>query len=460
MSTTSTSAAAAEAGVARPVLGNRARRLLHGSRTLAWLLLLPGLVMVVLFFLAPVVLTAAFSFTNMSTATGVSGGVYQVAPSSISRLKSALPDLADQLSKPRYVIDQAGLDALAKTDVPKAMLEELGAKHMDEVFDNRRDAERMIKTLNGRPSTLVVKQISEEFNRSIVNARFANKDSLLAAIDALGIKASPEQKETIAESTWTGWVWTTGNFERMFSSKDALRTMLNTAFYVAMVLVIFNTTYAMVLAIATHYMPDRSSSFFRSLWLLPRITPPVIYVLMWKWVAWDNGFLSMLLAPFGVPSRNWLLDSGTNAWVFVILINGVVGASMGMLVFASALKAIPKSQFWASEVDGASRWQQIVHILLPQMRWPILFITSYQTLSLLASYDYILLATNGGPGGSTEVWSLAAYHTALFNYAGNLDYGYGAAMALVLVVIGITLALIYLRIFNYRALVARPVIEQ
>ncbi|MGO8470128.1 hypothetical protein AB9F45_37735, partial [Rhizobium leguminosarum] len=36
-------------------------------------------------------------------------------------------------------------------------------------------------------------------------------------------------------------------------------------------------------------------------------------------------------------------------------------------------------------VIGASRWQQIRYIILPQMRWPILFVTCYQTLSLLAS---------------------------------------------------------------------------
>ena len=66
----------------------------------------------------------------------------------------------------------------------------------------------------------------------------------------------------------------------------------------------------------------------------------------------------------------------------------------------------------------------------------------------------------GGPGGATEVWSLAAYHTALSNYSGNLQYGLGAAMALVLVIIGIVLALVYLRLFNYRELVAKPLIEQ
>jgi inositol-phosphate transport system permease protein len=81
-------------------------------------------------------------------------------------------------------------------------------------------------------------------------------------------------------------------------------------------------------------------------------------------------------------------------------------------------------------------------------------------LSLLTSFDLILLSTNGGPGSATEVWALATYHTALNNYAGNLEYGYGAAMALILVAIGIALSLAYLRLFNYRSLVSRPLIEQ
>ena len=94
------------------------------------------------------------------------------------------------------------------------------------------------------------------------------------------------------------------------------------------------------------------------------------------------------------------------------------------------------------------------------MRWPILFITCYQTLSLLTSFEYILLATEGGPGGATEVWALAAYMTALNNYAGNLEYGYGATLALVLVVVGVVLSLLYLRLFDFKTLVAPPRIEQ
>ena len=83
----------------------------------------------------------------------------------------------------------------------------------------------------------------------------------------------------------------------------------------------------------------------------------------------------------------------------------------------------------------------------------------YQTLSLLTSFEYILLATDGGPGGSTEVWALHAFHAALRNYAGNLQYGYGAALAMVLVGIGLTLSCLYLKLFRFKDLVARPRIE-
>ncbi|MBX4870419.1 carbohydrate ABC transporter permease [Rhizobium bangladeshense] len=432
---------------------------MKSSRTLGLVMIAPAAIMIVLFFLMPVVLTAVFSMTNMTTATGISGGAYQIAPSSLNTLKSVMPDIAYEMAEPRYAIDEAGLKAVEGLGLAPGIAAELRAKHAGEVFPTRREAERMLKDLAERPSTREVKQISEQFNRSIVNTRFDSKGQLFSALDTLGLKLTPEQKETVARASYTGWTWTTDNFSRIATSPDMARVLFNTALYVALVLTLFNVGYALLLAIWTHYMPPRPASIFRGIWLLPRITPVVIYILLWKWLAWDSGFISVLMGKFGYPAKNYLLDTAYNAWFFVVLINGFIGASMGMLVFSSAMKAIPKSQFYASEVDGASRWQQIRYIILPQMRWPILFVTCYQTLSLLASFNEILLATNGGPGNTTEVWALAAYHTALRNYAGNLEYGLGAAMALVLVVIGVTLSLLYLRVFNYRTLVAKPLIE-
>lgn len=433
---------------------------MNSSRTLGLLLITPAAIVVVMLFLVPVVLTAVFAFTTMSTATGISGGAYQISPTTLQDLRGHydMPVLAERLSASGFVIDEQALAALGKDGIDAPIIAELRG-HVGETFTTRRDVERAIRSLSHRPTTREVKQISDQFNRSIMNARYDSKAALLAAVAAVDPSLNAAEQQAVADASYTGWTWTAGNFRRMASIPGTGRSLTNTIVYVACTLTLFNIGFAIVLAITTFYMPALPAGIFRALWLLPRISPPVIYVLMWKWLAWDTGFLSAFLGRFGIASRNWMLDSDTNAWIFVVLINGFVGASMGMLIFSSALQAIPQPLLYASEVDGASRWQQIWHIIMPQLRWPILFVTCYQTLSLLTSFDLILLSTNGGPGGATEVWALATYHTALSNYAGNLEYGYGAAMALVLVVIGVVLSLVYLRLFNYSDLVAKPLIE-
>jgi len=304
-----------------------------------------------------------------------------------------------------------------------------------------------------------LKQAAAHVELNILNRSFETPQALVAAILEAGITLSTEDRTALVAASYTGWTWTTDNFRRMVGSEDTATVLVNTIIYVFFTLILFNIGFALVLAISTFYLPKAQATVIRAIWFLPRISPPVLYVLLWKWLAWDTGFLSAVLGVFGVEARNWMLDTSVDAWVFVVLINGFVGASMGMILFSSAIRAIPQPLFWASQVDGASRWQQVRRIILPQLRWPILFVTSYQTLSLLTSFEYILLSTDGGPGSSTEVWALAAYHTALNNYTGNLEYGYGATLALVLVAIGVVLSLAYLRIFNFDALVARPRIE-
>lgn len=94
------------------------------------------------------------------------------------------------------------------------------------------------------------------------------------------------------------------------------------------------------------------------------------------------------------------------------------------------------------------------------IRWPILFVLTFQTLSLLTSFEQILLLTNGGPGlFRTEVWALRAYHLALSTESGNTQWGYGAAWAVILVVIGVVAAIIYMRVFRFDELVQEPKID-
>jgi len=255
---------------------------------------------------------------------------------------------------------------------------------------------------------------------------------------------------TFRNPSWAGLE----NYRRLFNDPFIPKILGNTARYLVLTL-LFNVTMGLVLAILTSLIPERWGDNFRALWLVPRIMPPVVYVFVWQ------GLLAR--APFGLISdlsginKGWITAA---PWTTIILANGFVGASFGMLLFTSAIRAIPRDLFYASAVDGASTWQTVRRVVLPLLRWPILFVTVYQTLSLLTSFEYILLLTNGGPGlFKTTVWSLHAYKIALSNYFGNVEFALGAAMATFLVFIGVALSLIYMRVFNFNELVSEPKIE-
>lgn len=228
----------------------------------------------------------------------------------------------------------------------------------------------------------------------------------------------------------------------------------NTAKYVVLTL-LFNVGMGLTLALLTSFVPDRLGDGIRTLWLLPRITAPVVYVFIWQGMA--------AVAPYGLLSeitgisQNWIQQ---HPWSTVVLANGLVGASFGMLIFTAAIRTIPQELLRAAAVDGAGLWATVRFVVLPLLRWPILFVAAYQTLSLLTSFEYILLLTDGGPGFySTEVWALHAYHLAFSNYYGNARFGLGAAMAAVLVLLGLLVSLVYLRLFNFRQLLEAPQIE-
>jgi inositol-phosphate transport system permease protein len=249
------------------------------------------------------------------------------------------------------------------------------------------------------------------------------------------------------------------NYTTLLNDQFVRKIFFNTIFYVTATLLLFNTAAALVVSLLTVHVNRRAGFIYRALWLLPRITSGSVYVLMWRRIIAETpyGILNQLNVALNQPTYNYF---ATSPWTFVILVNGFVGLSFGMIIFTSAIEAIPKDLLNASLVDGSTMLQRVRYVMLPMLRWPLLFVVTYQTLSLLTSFEEILLFTNGGPGlYQTEVWALTAYHRALSNYFGNAQWGYGSAFAVVLVVIGVTLAVIYMRVFRFQDLVSEPKIE-
>jgi inositol-phosphate transport system permease protein len=251
--------------------------------------------------------------------------------------------------------------------------------------------------------------------------------------------------------------FTLEQYEKVFRGDRRLTPVIGlTVIYVFGTLAIFNVTFGLILAITTTSLRRVSGSFFRGVWLLPRMSPSVLYILLWLWAVSpaEAGLVNQLLMHgFGLNAPLDLLTSAPIA--LIIISNGFIGASMGMIIFTAAIRGIPEHLFHAAAVDGAGTFAQMRFITLPALRWPISFVTIYQTLSLLVSFEYILLLTKGGPFYDTTVYALYVYRRAFESG----QYAYGAALALFLIIIGVIVALLGWRLFDMERLLQRPRIE-
>lgn len=245
------------------------------------------------------------------------------------------------------------------------------------------------------------------------------------------------------------------NFHKLVSDPNILLILKNTFTYLFFTLFI-NVFFGLALGILTTYFIQKESVglTFRTIWMLPRISPPVVYTLLWLWFFDPSGYgvLNSLRSLINLPPSAWL---STHAMTAVIMANGLIGASYGMIIFSSAIKAIPQDMFQAARVDGASQWSIIKDIIIPALRWPLMFVSLWQFLSLLTSYEYILLLTKGGPLFGSEVLALYSYHKAFENF----EFGYGSAVSLVLVLIALIFSFIMWKFFGMNKMLSSSRIE-
>ena len=102
------------------------------SAKLGYVFIAPALVLVVVFFLTPVVLTGIFSFTNMSTATGITGGAYQITPSLLRDLSGNgfEKKTLDAIGTESYQVSQATLQVAREASSSPDLLTELSLIHI------------------------------------------------------------------------------------------------------------------------------------------------------------------------------------------------------------------------------------------------------------------------------------------------------------------------------------------
>ncbi len=170
--------------------------------------------------------------------------------------------------------------------------------------------------------THMFKMVSKSIVRTLKNREFSTPKEFRAGLASIGVEVSDDVFDSLLDAANTSWKWSAGNYSELLASDFTGKILVNTAFYVVLTL-FFNVGLALVLALVTFYMPSGQSKFFRALWLIPRVSPSVIYVMLWKWLTFDGGFMSYGLGFFGVEPENWLNSSGLVTQVTVTLMTSL-----------------------------------------------------------------------------------------------------------------------------------------
>jgi alpha-glucoside transport system permease protein len=123
-----------------------------------------------------------------------------------------------------------------------------------------------------------------------------------------------------------------------------------------------------------------------------------------------------------------------------------VWASTGvaMVVLSAALKGISEEVIEAARTDGASEWGIFRRIQLPLLSLPIAVVTVWLLIAVIKVFDIIYVMTGGGPGGSSEVIAFSMYDETFT----NSEAGYGAAVAVVMLLLIIPIMAFNIRRFR------------
>jgi arabinogalactan oligomer/maltooligosaccharide transport system permease protein len=195
--------------------------------------------------------------------------------------------------------------------------------------------------------------------------------------------------------------------------------------------------------------------FYRAMFILPVIIPPLIVATVWKnMYDADYGAVNLLLAgagkfvglPADVFNIDWLRQVADPipfvplplAFFAMLVTNTWLGWPLNSVVATGALQSIPNELYEAAEIDGASAWQKFRNITLAYLRPAMIPYAIYGFVITFNLFHLAYFMSGGGPFGRTELLVTQAYR--LVN--DQRLYGVGASFAVIMFFILLAITLV------------------
>ncbi|WP_373889914.1 ABC transporter permease [Neobacillus cucumis] len=188
----------------------------------------------------------------------------------------------------------------------------------------------------------------------------------------------------ILGSEWIGFK----NFEYLFSTRDALIITRNTILYNGGFIVL-NTVVAIAVAIMLNEIKNKlAKSFYQSVILLPfLISMVIVSYLGFAFLSEDVGYLNKTILPMlGLDGVSWYSEA--KYWPYILtFINMWKGVGFLCVIYLAAIIGIDQEYYEAAKLDGANKWQQIIHITIPSIS-PVIIMMTLLTIGRIFYSDF------------------------------------------------------------------------
>ena len=140
---------------------------------------------------------------------------------------------------------------------------------------------------------------------------------------------------------------------------------------------------------------EKIGKYLKSIFLIPMAVPVASIVLLWKVVFADVGFLSHFVTIFGGTHKDWM-ESGYSFW---IMVGSYIWKNLGynIVLWIAGLSQIPNSIYEASRIDGASKFQELRYITLPNLKSSFFIITVISFINSFKVYREAYLISGSYP---------------------------------------------------------------
>ena len=187
--------------------------------------------------------------------------------------------------------------------------------------------------------------------------------------------------------------------------------------------------------------------FFRTVYFFPQVISGIALATLWRAIYnAEHGMLNGLLSSVGLgsASKDWL---GTIQTAFpAVLIYWVFYIGYYMVIMMADITTIDTSYYEAATIDGATDFQQAIHITIPLIKkTSLLTCVTLASVMGLRQFEQVYMLTNGGPANTTSTIVLYMYKKMQ-----NANYGIASASAVILILVGIVFIVCIRKLFEGR----------